>query len=428
MKFFGLIPLLFVLSSCATTPKTENRIWKNAPLPRIGVRQSLFGWEFFEKDSGRKFHPQGVNWVQLAASKEKWPPNISFNEEYYQSHKRQTETSLREMSDLGYNVVRIRIDANSISGPENKIILNDKYVENLIDFIRSANSHRIYVELTGQWLPNNYYRIAYSKNFPPPNQNSSGLNQLLLSEGLASAFGKYEADLIESIKCQAPELLSGIFALDLWNELYFDGSEKPFSETAGNFHSDLGKSYDLENRISRQALADDAAIRWVNVVAAAVKRIDADILLTSSVFTPLEVQRAGYEGVYTKKSRNNDPRQPFRLRILNDSRLDYLEIHPYPHTVDYDLLSDLKSLEYTEFEKAKPILVGEFGAYKNDFKDIQSAIAVARSFISQVCRQSLAGWLYWTWDTNEQPYLWNMKEKDSAIAKAISPESNPTCD
>ncbi len=112
---------------------------------------------------------------------------------------------------------------------------------------------------------------------------------------------------------------------------------------------------------------------------------------------------------------------------MNKSKLDFLEIHPYPHLANYDLSSDLRTLEYTQFEKTKPIFVGEFGAYKKDFKDIEGAIAIARSFISQVCQHHLVGWLYWTWDTDQQPYLWNMKEKDGAIANAIAPKNFPTC-
>ena len=112
-----------------------------------------------------RFYPQGVNWVQLAESKAKWPPNISFNETYFGKHQEEIQSSLREMNKFGYNVVRVRVDGDSISGAADKLTLNSSYVENLIAFIRMANSYRIYVLITGQWLPKNYYAIPYNERY-----------------------------------------------------------------------------------------------------------------------------------------------------------------------------------------------------------------------------------------------------------------------
>ena len=199
--------------------------------------------------------------------------------------------------------------------------------------------------------------------------------------------------------------LSGIFAIDIWNELYFDSNSAPFSKTKGQFTTDGGKKFDLSKPKSRQALADDQTKRWTNAIAAAIKKAQPAILVTSSVFSPHEVQRKGYAGVYTKGSVWGDWRQPFRLKTLAQTKLDFLEVHSYPHPPNSGLESDLTSFEWPAIHSKKPVVIGEFGAYKADFKTITEATSGMTTFLKSACDQHVAGWLFWTWDTSEQPSL-----------------------
>lgn len=412
----------FILMACANVRQSPE-----IPLERIGIRATSKGRpEFFLKKSERSFSPRGVNWVRLSKmGDDKHAENISFHEGYFKTHLQDITEMLKKISSLGFNVVRIRVDADGISksGPG----LNSSYVENVITFIRIANANRIYVLLTGQWLPKNYYAIASSPGLKPKNPGASDINQLLMSEGTIKAFATYKADLINEIKRKAPELLPGIFALDIWNELYFNSNALPFSEEFGFFRSDNGKKYDLSNRDSRQALADDSAIQWTNEITTAIKKVDSNILVTSSVFTPLEVRRKGYDGVYTQDSEWSDWRQPFRLKALEKSNVDFLQIHPYPHTEAFDFGPDLRSLEYQDLKKIKPIMIGEFGAHKKDFPTIHSASKAIHSFLDEACKEEMAGWLYWTWDTYEQTDLWNLQDENKILAQSLSIAAKNWC-
>jgi hypothetical protein len=104
--------------------------------------------------------------------------------------------------------------------------------------------------------------------------------------------------LVQELKRRLNNDLSGIFSLDLWNELYFSAKDLPFSKEVGFFIDETGIRYDLSDTVSRQALADSATIRWVNVVTSKVKDVAPTLLVTASVFCfllPMEVGRSGYK-------------------------------------------------------------------------------------------------------------------------------------
>jgi len=428
MRTLPLLIIVFAVAvaACTTAPTKQGHL----PLPRVGVRKQLDHYEFYEKDSGNRFVPQGINWVRLAKSEDKWPANISFSEDFYPAHSQEISSALQKMGKLGYNIVRVRIDAKGITGPQERVELNAKYINNLIDFIRVANQQGLYVLLTGQWMPDNYYQVANIGPASKANDQATGINQLLLSKSLIHAFAQYESDLVRMIKANTPELVSGIFAFDLWNEQSFSAKDLPFSKVNGTFISDDGKKYDLSQPDSRQQLADDATIEWVNSVTSAIKDVEPEMLVTSSVFTPLEVKRKGYDGVYVSGSAWGDWRQPFRLKTLENTKLDYLQIHPYPHASDYQIGPDLESLEFATLRKAKPVIIGEFGAHKKDFPDIATASSTMKSFLLQACSRGMAGWLFWSWDTyqqNRKNDLWNMTDSNSAIAETLSPRDLNWC-
>ena len=47
------------------------------------------------------------------------------------------------------------------------------------------------------------------------------------------------------------------------------------------------------------------------------------------------------------------------------------------------------------------------------------------SWQKQSCTYDIDGWLLWTWDTNEQPDLWNAMSDGGVIDKALSPKTRP---
>ncbi len=379
------------------------------PLPRIRVSAG-----HFETADGKRFVPQGVNWVIVSPGDIRTSQNISFSPDYYGPHREEIHQTLRGIAAAGFNFVRIRLDAKTFD--------SKAYLDDVIDFVGYAAEQGLYTEPTGQWLPPAYYQGVSSKGYKA---GTSGVNQMLLSSELTQAYGRYIADFLKGMREHG--LLTAIFCVDLWNELAFDAGELPFSQEDGHFTAEWGVSYDLADSFSRQALADEAARRWVDGVIAEARFVAPKTLFTSSVFTPAEVDRAGYGGVRLRDAKWSDPRQPFRLTAIERSSVDLLQVHPYPHALPVSIEPGLESAEFDSLSRHKPVLLGETGASKAEFPTPEAAAEAVSETIRQACLRGFAGWAYWTWNTDEQRDLWNLAEQDGLLARKLSPRRIDWC-
>ncbi|MBB6251291.1 hypothetical protein [Nitrospirillum iridis] len=399
-----------------------------AGLPAIMVATDADNHARFVTTAGQSFIPQGVNWVVVSPGTPATQKNISFNPDYYLSHRSVIHESLTEIARSGFNFVRIRLDADGISGPAGTVELNRAYMANVIDFIRAAADSGLYVEPTGQWLPANYYMLVSRDGFPDPDRaNTSGVNALLLSQGLIHAYGRYMADVLDAIRAADPGLLSAVFCVDLWNELAFESTDLPFSREAGRYTAEDGSLVELSDAASRQRLADTAARRWIDGVVTLAKQAAPGVLFTVSVFAPSDVFRSGYLGVFQRDAQWGDPRQPLRLSAVQDSKADFLEIHLYPHAAGATLDDQLASLEYLPARDSKPVLLAETGAFKSEIKEIGQVDGTLRGILRQSCALRFAGWAFWTWDTDGQTDLWNLRESDGYLQKRLSPRGFDWC-
>lgn len=390
--------LLFALMIVAAWPALAE------PLSPIVVKDG-----HFETVDGKRFVPRGVNWVKLSPGDIRTAKNISFYPDYYGQHRDEIHETLRQIAAAGFNFVRIRVDAE-----------NAAYLDTVIDFVGFAASQGLYTEPTGQWLPLPYYGLVTKQGWREPNRrDNSGINDLLLSTGLTRAYGRFVADMLQGFKDHG--LLSAIFCVDLWNELAFESDHLPFSRDSGSYTAEWGQTIDLADPAARQALADEGTVRWIDGVIAEARVVAPDVLITSSVFTPAEVYRAGYGGVRLVDARWGDGRQPFRLTAIERSDVDFLQLHLYPHKLPISIETGLASVEFDRLHRTKPVLLGETGANKSEFPDPTDAVSAVASTVRQACAHGFAGWAYWTWNDDEERDLWNLAEQGGLLAKRLSP-------
>src|SRR4051812_17494888 len=71
---------------------------QSEPLVRIGVRKSEIKSEFYSKATGKKFVPQGVNWVHLSEVGNNKAENISFDSAFFRKHRDEIAQSLQKIS------------------------------------------------------------------------------------------------------------------------------------------------------------------------------------------------------------------------------------------------------------------------------------------------------------------------------------------
>ena len=145
------------------------------------------------------------------------------------------------------------------------------------------------------------------------------------------------------------------------------------------------------------------------------------------MFTFGAVQKPGPRGLPLGTA---DTRFPFCPASLASSRssLDLLDVHVYEVPGWTTMAADLASSEWSKVSfEDKPIVMGEFGAWRVSPALWPNGSAAATAMVKQQvesCRQNFTGSMYWTYDTMEQPRLWNFKSAPQ-LGRALSPKQRP---
>lgn len=380
-------------------------------MPRVGVRE---GW-FVEFMSGTTVTPRGVNYIRLQG-----PWHRTFAPEQYDGDR--AGRMLEDLQRRGFNVVRVFLDTQPGTGTvqtAGAAELSQPYLEHLLDFLRRAEKARVWVVICAPHLPpaERYTRMAGSAR-----TDVAGVNRWYLDEGVVKAKAAYMADLVTAIKDSAPQLLSTVWAFELENEAWFNDAQPPFNRREGEFRGPGDKLYRLDDGPQAQELMDDAIVAWADTCAAAIRAVDVQAMVTTSVFSPQAVGLRGF-GHLRPADAKGDRRVPARLLALTRSQLSYLDLHLYPfdrHTLDKDLSSvEFKKLKQACERRGLPLVMGEFGAFKSAYANPEDAARAIDHHVRQVMKLGFAGYLYWTYDTDEQTDLWNALSGDGAILRGL---------
>jgi hypothetical protein len=287
-------------------------------------------------------------------------------------------------------------------------------VANVIDFLRRARQHGVRVVPILEALPlNDTYRI--------PTAEAEGMNAIYLTAAGVAAKMSYATSMVSAVAAaEGGSLLSTVFGWELENEVYVQSDKLPLSRTSGTITTGDGLVYDLTIAADRQQCVDANIVHWASAVAGAIRGIDPAAMVTASVFTYNAVGQGGPAGVPANHA--GDPRIPARpLMLQKYSTLDYLDIHLYPTGPGYSLDGDLASSEWPAIDNtSKPVLLGEFGAYKAYYPDLAGAIAAVKAVRAGAYARGFAGSMFWAWDTIHQPELWGADASDGAIDRALS--------
>ena len=381
-------------------------------LPRIGVREGSFA----EVSSGRPFHPCGFNYIRLRGG---W--HGTFAPQSYDAGR--AEAMLADLAQRGFNTVRVFIDhraPNGVVASADAEQLSPKYMANFLDFLGRARTHQVYVVPSLIHLPLNK---RYGEIAGPAPEKLGSVNRCYLHQGDIDAKARYAADFVTAIKRHDPDLLPAVFAYELDNETHFVATRPPFSLTEGPLTPADGKTYDLSSPADLQEMADNHVVRWANACVEAIRGVDPQAMVSTNVFTFRAVGRSGPGRLRADKTR--DGRFPARPLALARSKLSYLDVHFYSAGSDEMFRRDLESIEFEAFQAAcrqagKPMIVGEFGSFKSAQKTVAQAAAAVADLLEKVRRRGFVGFLYWTYDTDEQPYIWNARSQQGEILEALT--------
>lgn len=385
------------------------------PKHTIGVRAVAAVGEFYNRATGAKFVPRGNNYIRLGpqrnASGETQFYHSTFNVGRYDSGR--AEAALSRMAADGYNVVRVfvsEICVEECAGDPRTGTLRTAYIANLVDFLRRAKNHGVFVLLTNDWLPPN---TTYVSDLAGVRREwFDDVNQLFLSPQGIVAQRHLWTDLVKALLRQnAPT--DAIFAYELWNEANVLSDKAPFSLTSGRVTAANGLTYDMASVSDRKRIIDEGFVFLIDEVRVAIRQVDPTALVTMGFFHDTEPNPA----------RRGDTRLVRTRAVIERSTADFVDIHPY---ADDELTFPQFMQNYgIDGPVAKPIVMGEFGGSKRAYRSVTQAAEALVSWQRQSCAYGIDGWLLWTWDTTEQPDLWNGLDAGGAIEAALSPGRRP---
>ena len=391
-------------------------------LPRI----KIYNNRFIKSDSGETFTPRGFNYARLRPLTPGSLAHSTFDPIYYNISD--IEAMFLDLKTNNFNFVRVFIDTIAPLGlfeTNNATRFSPIYMTNVIDFLQRANYHEIYVNFTfSMWGP---AAGIWFYTGPTSQPKVTGPNLQYFREGAAKTRAAMLSEFAAAIKSSAPNLLPTVLAYEIQNELCYFMDYEPLSLNSGTFTYN-GETFDLSSEKDLQKLMDAQTINLCNHCVTEVKKIDPEAFVTISLFTFNAVGRTG--PVYLESDTTSDVRVPARPLALTQSKLDYIDIHIYPHTAT-SVQDDLLSINFEEVKKdcprtGKPLLLGEFGAFSNNFPVLSNAATEMADFAKKSFQRNFDGWGYWTYDCDEQETLWNGKSENSEILVALINITNST--
>jgi hypothetical protein len=385
---------------------------------------------------------RGANYIRLGGN------TVGPNTRYHTTfdvgvyNRTRYQLAFRAMAADGYNVNRVFLDerpGSGIGGPANATVpLDGAWLDRLAQFIADAEARGIYTIVTTVYCPNNAFFRNVSDQLPPLSPAwQGGWNTAFLTANHQAAWVAYAAELAAALAARLAPAAQAATLVSLQNEFFLNGNEYPFGERNGTVADGFadGGIYDMGVAADRQQAADANTNRWVGLCRDAIRAHLPHTLVTVGVFTFQAVHKAGPNGLLLDGCEAGAPlpkgvdcRFPARPLWLSRAGLDFLDVHIYqPDGSPAALAANLATEEWGAIANATPIVMGEFGCNAEWGLNATTCAPRVRQLQISSCDQGFVGWLFWTYDTAEQPdpHWYTVMEAGGAINGVLAPARNP---
>ncbi len=374
----------------------------------IGVRVVGGVGELFDRRTGVTFVIRGANYVFGEKTTGRRPAEI-FRVGSYDPER--VRTDFDQLVAHGYNTVRVFLDhcdpqdagCIGVVGGEG---LNQAYLVNVADLIEAAAEAGLQVLFTSNDLPDHggYSEQANAVSGP---QFAGYRNAFYLTPDAIDASRRYWRDIITGLqRLGAP--LEHVLAWELLNEQWMFADQPPLSLREGEVTTTTG-TYDMTDAEKRAAMVADGIVYYVSQLREEILDLDPGALVTMGFFAP-----GAAPGWYT------DP-----VDALARSELDFLDFHAYPGATDMDTVA--RAFAISEHPE-KPVVLGEYGAFRHSYPDIESAAAAVAAWQVDACRVGFDGWLYWAYtgaDHAADDATWGLDDGDGYLLDLLAPDAHP---
>lgn len=390
------------------TPAPVSRPLPDAPPQhRIGIRQVNGAAEFFDRQTGERFVPRGVNYVYIPQDGAATILLLKIG--IYNPER--TRRDFAALASRGFNTVRVFLD-HCASGPgciadSDNEGLNPAYLDNIADMLAAARETGIYVFFTSNDLPD---QGGYSQQANDQRGTSFAgyRNSFYLTPAAVEATRRYWHDLLTGLRAR-DAATDRVLGWELVNEEWMFVDQPPLSLTSGMVQTTTG-TYDISDSGARRRMVSEGLIYYIAQVRDEILSVDPTALVSMGFFAPQIVAPEWY--VETAS-------------LLAGSDLDFFDFHAYPGPLS---LAELAAAFGMDGFDDKPIVMGEYGAFRHIFPDILPAARAVTNWQAESCALGFDGWLYWTYypaDESAGDRTWGLTDESGFLMEALSPADHP---
>jgi F5/8 type C domain len=402
-----LLPVSTTTGSRTATP--------NVGRHRIAARTVGSQAEFYDVSTGHTFTPRGVNLINLVAAGDGTLQDRSFAVGVYNHND--IANIFDRLRRRGFNTVRMFLDSCQggsvcLTRP-GQLGLNPDVLNNVVDATRLAATHDIVLLLTSNDIPDDGGYGARA-NAGASDQFAGYRNAHMLTPQGVEAASNYWHDVISGLLDHGV-VLQGVLAWELLNEQWLFEEQPPLSLTSGAVTTANSHSYNVASLEEKHQMVADGVTYYIAQVGRQIRALDPTALLTMGFFMPAFPDgRTISPGWYTDVK-----------PLLVHSNLDFFDLHLYPGGYSIaDQAANFGIVDYT----AKPILMGEVGAFMNTYNSMASAAPAVQQWIADSCRYHFGGWLYWAYRTSPtgvSDATWSFEHEGGAMLEALAPDVQP---
>lgn len=411
-----LLALAVTLLAPAAAPATALAADDPAtdPTPaRIGIRTVDGAAEFFRTDSGERFVPRGVNYLDFVRDEAGDYRDAVFAIDTFDRDR--VREAFELLSSRGYNTVRIFFDTCGVGaaciGIPGGRGLQPLYLDNITEVMRIAADEGIYLLLTANSIPDEGgYWLVFDRIF---GGTHPGFTRRENADYLHAAGVETKAlfwdDLLSGLaERDAP--FESVLGWQLTNEQWLFREHPPLSLDSGIAVTANGTSYDLSRPGQKRRMVADGIVYLIDRLREVIAAHDPDGLVTMGWFAPA-FQPQWY--VDTKP-------------MLARANVDFFDFHAYADT-GRSVREQARSFGMLGYEQ-KPILMGETGLGKAIVPTAVSAAANMQQWIADSCKVGFDGWLNWgyyEWPPDQPGAAWSFLDDGARLLEALAPLNQP---
>lgn len=377
------------------------------PAHKIAIRQTSTGAEFFNVETGEPFIPRGVNYVYVPHNG--GTSNLTLKIGVYDPGR--TRRDFRALAGHGFNTVRVFLDQCNAGpgciGDSDNAGLNPAYLDNIADVLAAAQETGLFILFTSNDLPD---QGGYAEQ---ANEGSGATfagyrNSYYLTPGAVTATRRYWRDILTGLNDRAAAI-DHVLGWELLNEQWMFADQPPLSLTSGQVKSTTG-TYDMADPAQKRQMVSDGLIHYIAEMKDEILAHDPTALVTMGFFPPKVVAPDWFV--------DTEP-------LLAGADLDFFDFHPYPGGMTVAQLGDVYGMTgYT----AKPIIMGEYGAFRHIYSSITAAARALVNWRADSCPAGFDGWLYWAYypaDINAGDPTWGFTDENGFLLDLLSPQNSP---